>query len=65
MIAGIWGVKTILNEIQSYDYKSNAILVQNVVIGAILYFTFILLFEKEALIEILNLRKSLILRGII
>lgn len=56
MIAGIWGVKLFLNEIQFITINPNVIFIQNIVVGVILYSTFLLLFERKALIEILSLR---------
>ena len=56
MIAGIWSVKLMLNGISILD--SRVILVQNMVLGAILYSIILFLFERKTLIEIWGLRKT-------
>lgn len=57
MIAGVWVAKLMLNGIPIINIDSRVILVQNIVVGVILYSIFLLLFERKTIIEIWTLRK--------
>ncbi len=58
MIVGIWGTQLALNIIWLMPRSLKLILSQEIVAGIIIYTTYLLFFERKALLAIWNLRKN-------